>query len=176
MAALKRRIAHRTVQMTISSISPGSQPGIARSTLKQAGQDFSNLAGSLQSGDMSGASSAYSDLMKLMQGLQQGAPAQPSGSASPAPASVSQPQAVSSPLQATGPQGLFNSDLNSVGTALQSGDVGSAQQAFQKLLQDLQSAYHGHHHHHHERAASAEGAAAAWPATPPASAGINATA
>ena len=47
---------------------------------------------------------------------------------------------------------LTSQDLQSLGTALQAGDLSSAQQAYTQLTQELQSTgqTRGHHHHHHQ--------------------------
>ena len=111
------------------------QPSSTQSNLKQVRQDFQDLAGALQSGDMPGAQTAYAALQQLIQGMQ----------------SASQPQG-----NGNGTQHQFNTDLAAVGKALQSGDVSAAQDAFKKLQQDMQAAGMGHHHHHH--AHSAQGA------------------
>jgi hypothetical protein len=46
----------------------------------------------------------------------------------------------------------MKSDMDTLGQAIQSGDLSSAQTAFAKLQQDSQSV-HGHHHHHHKQVA-----------------------
>ncbi|MGA2082302.1 MAG: hypothetical protein ABSH53_17075 [Holophaga sp.] len=58
-----------------------------------------------------------------------------------------------------GAQSTVNSDLNTLGQALASGNVAAAQQAFQSLQTDLQGAQqtHHHHHHHHLAGGSSEG-------------------
>ena len=47
---------------------------------------------------------------------------------------------------------ITSQDLQSLGTALQAGDLSSAQQAYTQLTQELQSTgqTRGHHHHHHQ--------------------------
>ena len=46
---------------------------------------------------------------------------------------------------------ITSQDLQSLGTALQAGDLSGAQQAYTQLTQDMQSTgqTRGHHHHHH---------------------------
>jgi len=49
---------------------------------------------------------------------------------------------------------LASQDLQSLGTALQAGDLAGAQQAYTQLTQDMQGTgqTNGHHHHHHHQA------------------------
>jgi hypothetical protein len=81
-------------------------------------QDFKQLASDLQSGDLSGAQSAYASIEQLL-------PANQSSSGS-----------------ATGSNGssAIQSDIASLGQALQSGDLSGAQSAFSQLQSDLQTA------------------------------------
>jgi len=81
-------------------------------------QDFKQLASDLQSGDLSGAQSAYASIEQLL-------PANQSSSGS-----------------ATGSNGssAIQSDFASLGQALQSGDLSGAQSAFSQLQSDLQTA------------------------------------
>ena len=63
----------------------------------------------------------------------------------------------------------YQQDLQSLGKALQSGDLAGAQQSFAQLLQDKQGSAQGdgqsgctkaqghHHHHHHKASASSQG-------------------
>lgn len=92
-----------------------------RSQLKQ---DFSDLMTSLQSGNLTGAQTAFSALTQSTSAISQTQTTQQSGT--------------------TGIQ----ADFAALGQALQSGDMAAAQTDFAKLQQDLQGA-HGHHHHHH---------------------------
>ena len=81
-------------------------------------QDFKQLASDLQSGDLSGAQSAYASIEQLL-------PANQSSSGS-----------------ATGSNGssAIQSEFASLGQALQSGDLSGAQSAFSQLQSDLQTA------------------------------------
>ncbi len=81
-------------------------------------QDFKQLASALQSGDLSGARSAYASIEQLL-------PANQSSSSS-----------------ATGSNGsnAIQSDFASLGQALQSGDLSEAQSAFGQLQSDLKTA------------------------------------
>jgi len=94
----------------------------------QVQQLFSQLAASLQSGDLAGAQTAFNSLQAL-------APDKSTASATTAEASSSNP---------------FDSDIAALGTALQSGDLTSAQSAFATVQKDLQNAPrpHGGHGHH----------------------------
>lgn len=107
---------------------------------QQIQQDFKQLAGSLQSGDLAGAQKAYAALQKLL-------PSQSQNSTSSSQSSSS----------STNP--IVN-DFNALGKALQSGDLTAAQSAFSTLQNDLKSqsqssttgalmqAMRPHHHHH----------------------------
>jgi hypothetical protein len=81
-------------------------------------QDFSQLAGALQSGDLTGAQSAYSSIQQLLQQYQ--------GSSNASANSTS-----SNPIQ---------NDFAALGQALESGDLTQAQSAFSQLQTDVQSA------------------------------------
>jgi hypothetical protein len=99
-------------------------------------QDFAQIAQSLQTNDLVGAQHAYSDLVQLTP-TGQSANQTPAGSGSnPVP-----------------------NDLASLGSALQSGSVSSAQDAFSKLKTDLSL------HHHHRYGSSAPGASTPAAAT-----------
>jgi len=196
--------------MSVSSISSSTAINRAdwRSTVKQGKQDFSQLLGALQSGDVSGAQQAYAAMQQLLPGFQsstQAAAASGSSAASgstPANAIGTDFSELGAALGAgslTGAQeavaklqqdaqayrqdhhkfgdlerakDVYNSmqqnstssaasgnslsaDLTALGQALQSGSMSSAQDAFAKLQQDLQSIQQGqgHRHHHHGAAA-----------------------
>jgi pantothenate kinase len=51
---------------------------------------------------------------------------------------------------------VTNQDLQNLASALQTGDLSGAKQAYAQLTQDLQSSgqTQGHHHHHHHHKAS----------------------
>jgi len=203
--------------MSVSSIS--SSTGINRadwrSTVKQGKQDFSQLLGSLQSGDVNGAQQAYAAMQQLLPGFQSSAQADAasgssassgnaaantigtdfsalgtalnSGSLAGAQDAVAKLQQdaqayqqdhhkfgdlqhakdVYQSMQQNSTSGTSSSnsaasgnsldtDLTALGQALQSGSMSSAQDAFAKLQQDLQSTQQGqgHHHHHHGAAAA----------------------
>ena len=82
---------------------------------QQMRQDFSQLASALQSGDLSTAQSAYSNLEQLLQARQSG----PTSNTGSTPATTIQ------------------NDFASVGQALQSGSIDQAQTAFSQMQKDL---------------------------------------
>ena len=81
-------------------------------------QDFQQLSSALQSGDLSGAQSAYSNIQQLL------------GASSGSSASTT---------SSNGPSTLQN-DFAALGQALQSGDLSTAQSAFSQLQSDFQAA------------------------------------
>lgn len=85
---------------------------------QQIQQDFSQLASALQSGDLTDAQSAYSNIQQLLGGGQ------------------------NSPNANTGSNGSnpIQNDFAALGQALQSGDLTQAQSAFSQLQTDVQSA------------------------------------
>ena len=123
--------------MSISAISSNATTDFQtwQATSRQRRQDFQNLATALQSGDLSGAQQAYSDLTTLMPST--------STSASSQPAS-------------TGVNAI-QKDISALGQALASGNLTEAQKDFSQMKTDMQSAgiRGGHHHHHHPEAAAA---------------------
>ena len=137
--------------MSISPVSPSYgtyQTGGAQNSIRQIRQDFQNLAGALQSGDLSAARTAFSTLQQLMQGFQPGNLGQPQGG--------------------NKLKDQFGTDLAAIAKALQSGDLGSAQDALKKLLEEMQAASAGRHHRAQgaQAAGNAPGAAAGAGGTP----------
>ncbi|HTO58744.1 MAG TPA: hypothetical protein VMJ74_13165 [Pseudomonadales bacterium] len=132
--------------MTISGVSVSGisssaayQPNATQTHFGQARQDFKDLASALQSGDLSGAQTAFAAWQQVMQSGQAGTQQNAS--------------------QNGGKQNQFAQDMAAVGKALQSGDVAGAKQAFAQLQQDMQSAGRMHHRHHsHGSGNSASGA------------------
>jgi hypothetical protein len=120
--------------MPISNISSSFNSDLFQewqSVTKQRRQDFSQLASALQSGDLSSAQSAYTDLIKLQESSQTSSTTGSGKSSGDSP---------------------LKSDFDALGQALSSGDITQAQQAFNLLKSDLQSALRGSHHadrHHH---------------------------
>jgi hypothetical protein len=123
--------------MTVSSVFSATslyQPE-NQALFQQQAQDFNTLASALQSGNLSTAQSAFTSWQQDLTSI-----------APPNQQSTQQSQPFGSNSQA-------NSDFQSLSSALQSGDISSAQQAFANLKQDLQSSgssgsVHRHHHHH----------------------------
>src|ERR1700724_3424153 len=129
-----------------------------QSLFRQIRQDFSQLAKALQSGDLSGAQSAFAS---LQQGLQsQGL--------------ITQTTATTPSTTNSGTD-TISSDFNALGSALSSGNLTLAQSAFSQLQKDIQTAQQAagsqgqsltqglsemvkgnHHHHHHGDGWSAE--------------------
>lgn len=125
--------------MSIPNITASNFSAPTQNVFQQRRQDFSQLAQSLQAGDLTGAQQAYSALQNLL-------PSNQSGSA-------------------TGNNPLQN-DFAALGQALAAGNLSQAQSAFSQLQSDLKSAlqngstqgqasgiagphrgHHGHHHH-----------------------------
>lgn len=109
-------------------------------SLKQQGQqDFKSLADALQSGDLSGAQSAFAALLQLFP-----------NSSSPAN-NQTQSAATSSAASSSNGTNSITNDLGALGQAIQSGDLAGAQNDFSKLMQDIKLIGGGHHHHHHHK-------------------------
>ena len=111
--------------------------------MQQRKQDFSQLATALQSGNLSGAQSAFSTLQSL-NGQGQ--------------SSAASPTAASSNASASG--NTISSDFAGLGQALQSGSIANAQSAYAQLQTDMQAQQtsgHHHHHHHHYGGAGSSG-------------------
>jgi hypothetical protein len=81
--------------------------------LQQIRQDFNQLSTALQSGDLSGAQSAYASIQQLLQGGANSTTANPSNT--------------------------IQNDFSALGQALQTGDLSQAQSAFSQLQQDFQA-------------------------------------
>ncbi len=109
--------------MSVSSIALDQASGSVslRSSLRQAGKDFEQLFQSLQNGNLSAAQQAYASFQQVQAGLASSSTA-PTGSAT----------AASNPVTA---------DWSSLGQALQSGSLSSAQSALGQLQQDAQAAW-----------------------------------
>jgi len=123
--------------MTVSNVSSvtNTTPAANASWYQQQFQDFKALASALQSGDLSGAQSAFSSWQSDLQSI--------------APSNA-QSQVQDQPF---GSNTKANSDFQALSSALQSGDISGAKQAFANLKKDVQSAngakgaHRGHHHH-----------------------------
>jgi hypothetical protein len=141
--------------MSVSSI--GSNTGFSqiqwRSSVRQARQDFEQLFQSMQSGDLSGAQQAYLALQQLQSNNTSSSTTASSGAtASSSVASTASTASTSTTGSASTAGNAIAGDWSALGQALQSGDLNSAQSAFSKLEQDLQSSAQraGHRHHHHD--------------------------
>ena len=141
--------------MSTSSISllSASTQSQTLTLAQQIQQDFKQLAGSLQSGDLAGAQKAYAALQKLL-------PSQSKNSTSSTQSSSQSSSSSTNPIV---------NDFNALGKALQSGDLTAAQSAFSTLQSDLKSqsqssttgalmqAMRPHHHHHAAAAQDSDG-------------------
>ena len=111
--------------MSISALSSSLISDLApqhwQNPFQEIKQDFQQLASALQSGNLSGAQSAYSNIQQLLQGNQ--------GSSTSNTSSTS-----------TGSNTLQN-DFLALGQALQSGDLSTAQSAFAQLQSDFQASH-----------------------------------
>jgi hypothetical protein len=112
----------------ISASTNSNQTNDMQANLLQMRKYFEQLGQALQSGDLSGAQSAFSSLQQILSS-----------------SSANQGQAT----QQTG-QNTLTADMNALSQALKSGDMSKAQDAFTKLQQDMQAAQKGHHRHHHK--------------------------
>ncbi len=92
-------------------------PQQRQNPFQQIKQDFEQLARALQSGDLTGAQSAYSNIQQILQ---------------------ANPGASSSSTNSTGSNTL-QTDFAALGQALQSGNVNTAQNAFDNLQSDFQA-------------------------------------
>ncbi len=133
--------------MTVTNVSPAANPysNTVQNPWQQQAQDFKTLQSALQSGDLSGARSAFAALQKDM---------------------ANNSQAASS-TSASGQSDPLSSAFQALQSALQSGNLSGAQSAFAAIQQDMQNsgstqrAHHHHHHHHSSDSASSTQAAGA---------------
>ena len=86
--------------------------------LQQIRKDFNQLASALQSGDLSGAQSAYSSIQQLLQDN----------------------QSSSNSISGSNGTSTIQNDFATLGQALQSGDLSQAQSAFSQLQSDFKAA------------------------------------
>jgi hypothetical protein len=130
------------MHMSVAGIFSSSALAPAQNFFQQRRADLQQLAQALQSGDLSAAQSAFNALTALSQ----------TGSSTAASSTASTGSASSS---SSGPfrNPQLAQDFTAIGTALQSGDLAGAQQAFATFQQDLQnvqaSGGHFRRHHHH---------------------------
>jgi len=108
---------------TVSGISSNNvtQLGI-QNIMKQWKSDFQKLADALQSGNISAAQAAFSDLQQL----KNNAPKPPSDSST----------------------NTIEDDFAALAKALQSGDLDVAKKAFATLQKDMEALQTSHHRHH----------------------------
>ena len=120
--------------MTVSCVSStlSTYQTDVQSPRNQSVQAFKALQSALQSGDLSGAQTAFAALQKDLQ--------------PPSPTTQASSAAGQSTQMSEGGQ-----DLETLANALSSGDLSGAKQAFASLQQDLQGTGRAgrHHHHHH---------------------------
>jgi hypothetical protein len=104
--------------MSVSSVSstPAYQPPQPNPAVKQ---NMQQLVSSLQSGDLSGAQTAYAALSQSLPGSN----------------------------GTNNQNNPFQQGIAAIGAALQSGDLSGAQSALQSLQSQMKGAHHGHHHH-----------------------------
>ena len=149
---------------------PGSaqaaQAKSASTPNSQGAKDFQALQSALGSGDMAGAQQAFAAMQKDLQGAGwTGRHHHHHGDS--ANNTTQAAQGSSSASRQKSSQGA--QDFQALQTALTSGDLAGAQQAFAALKQDLQATGRAGHHHHHndgsvtdttQAASSTSGAAA----------------
>jgi soluble cytochrome b562 len=124
--------------MSISAISgAASNPLQSLNSQQNFRQTFSQLVDALDSGDLSQAQQAYSDLSQL-QADGQG--------------------------PATNPNSPLAGALNNIGQALQNGDLGGAQQALASMQQAQRGHHHGHHGHGSQPASTPSSSSSSPPA------------
>ena len=120
--------------MTVSGISTSTdlnQTSSTQTKFKQVKNDYQLLGQALQSGDLNAAQQAFAALQQLIPNLSSGSQAQNG--------------------QQGSSQNPLLTDLNTIGKALQSGDLSAAKSAFAKLQQDVQSvSSKGPHHRPHK--------------------------
>ncbi len=115
--------------MSVSNVSLNSGAALSawHATKHQALQDFDQLFQAMQSGSLSGAQQAYAALQQLQ-------PSTPTATVGSAAATAT------GSVTTAAATGTVATDWSSLGTALQSGSLSSAQSAFAKLQQDLEVA------------------------------------
>ena len=99
------------------------------SPFQMINQDLTAIGNALQSGNISSAQQAVASIQNLI--------------SNPAPGSPG------TGISQSGTTNPLSADLSALSSALQSRNMQSAQAAYTKLVQDIQSGRHGHHRHHH---------------------------
>jgi hypothetical protein len=128
---------------SISSVNsaPTPIPTTNQNSFAQIVKSFQAIGSALQSGDVATAQTALTNFQQALQGNSQ----------ANSQAATSQP---------FGKNTQANSDYQNLTSALKSGNLSTAQQAFSSLQNDLKSAqsakstHRGHHHHHSASATS----------------------
>ena len=126
---------------SINSTTNTNQLANQQNSFAQIAQNFQAIGSALQSGDLSSAQSSLTAFQQAVQG----------NSNSTSQTSSSQP---------FGKNSQANTDYQNLTSALQSGDLSTAQKAYTSLQNDLKSAQsaksaHKGHHHHHAASATA---------------------
>jgi outer membrane protein assembly factor BamD (BamD/ComL family) len=139
---------------SISSVNSTTNPN--QTTNQQSGytqiaQNFQAIGSALQSGDLSSAQSALAAFQQALQGN-------------------SQSNSQTSSSQPFGKNSQANKDYQNLTSALQSGNLSTAQKAYASLQNDLKSAQstksaHKGHHHHHAASATSATASSTTPTT-----------
>ena len=101
-----------------------------RAAFKQKTEDFKALASAIQSGDLTGAQSAYDTVAKDIQ---------------------NNPR-----IAKSGKNDQINKDLSTLGDAIKAGNADAAKQAFATLARDLKGLRHGGHKHEVENDGDAD--------------------
>lgn len=108
--------------MSISALSSSLVSDLSQqqwqNPFQQIRQDFKELASALQSGDLSDAQTAYSNIQQVLEANQGSSNSNPSSNGST----------------------TLQNDFSALGQALQSGDLNQAQSAFSQLISDFQAA------------------------------------
>jgi iron uptake system EfeUOB component EfeO/EfeM len=129
--------------MSVSGVSSATNSYLKQiqSQWRQQMQDLKALGSALKSGNLTRAQTAFA---AWGQDLQANTAASTDTTQQNAP---------------FGANSQANSDFAALSTALQSGDISGAKQAFASLQKDLQTAghVHGHHHHHAAKPVDADG-------------------
>jgi len=145
--------------MSVSSVTSGVGAFMAywRSEMQRGRQDFQQLSKALKSGDLAAAQQAFGDMRQFVPGF--GA-----SEAAGGPADAGVPAAGARTPAAT--REAIQSDVATLGTALQSGDLAGARSAFSQLQQDMQ-APRGDRGHHYAYGHARHGGGAVVTSAPP---------
>ncbi|HZL42464.1 MAG TPA: hypothetical protein VFD66_04215 [Verrucomicrobiae bacterium] len=129
--------------MSVSGVSSATNSYLKQiqSQWQQQMQDIKTLGSALQSGNLTRAQNAFAAWGQDLQ---------------PNTAATTDTTQQNAPF---GANSQANSDFAALSTALQSGDISGAKQAFASLQKDLQTAgsVHGHHHHHGAKPVDTDG-------------------